>query len=89
MIQVADGFTVMYGGSRKGAEMPIEKGDIVIDCTVIGWLDKNLQKSDRKNAEYALVRRWSYGGRDNLPREFAVEIPADRLGKSGLRSGRS
>jgi hypothetical protein len=40
-MEVATGWTILYGGSRKGSYLTIEKDDMRIQATIMAWLDED------------------------------------------------
>jgi len=71
------GWRLLYGGSRKGAYLSIERVNdgALIDASVKEWLDTDMQPTQRKNASYMVARRWSYGaGTRHIGQWFLVEV---------------
>lgn len=71
-LDTTQGWYRVMGGERVGAYVHFSntaKENVSVE--IIGWLDKNLNKTTKAKATYAQVKRWLFGEGD-LPKIFAV-----------------
>ena len=75
---ILKGWKLLYGGSRKGAYLTVEREDdgAQIDARTRAWLDYNKRPTSRKTAHYIVARRFSYRvGTAGIGEWFLVELP--------------